>query len=97
LATPRLRTAAEGLATGQIDSAILPSRTDMGGNPVAGVAARAAPERGDLAAFGYQLPERCFIGLDAGGQPQGDRGEVLNYVRRVVIERPPDASAICGQ
>ena len=38
LATPRLRTAAEGLATGQIDSAILPSRTDMGGNPVAGVA-----------------------------------------------------------
>ena len=40
------------------------------------------------AALGDHLPERCFIGLDAGGQPQGDRGEVLQYVRRAVIERP---------
>jgi hypothetical protein len=44
------------------------------------------------AALGYQLPERCFIGLDAGRQPQGDRSEVLKYMRRAVIERPP---AIC--
>jgi hypothetical protein len=50
LATPTAAHAAEGLAAGQIDSAILPSRTDMGGNPVAGVAARAAPERSDLCA-----------------------------------------------
>jgi hypothetical protein len=50
------------------------------------------------ATLGYQLPERCFIRLDTGGQPQGDRSEVLKYVRRAVIERPPPyASAICGQ
>jgi hypothetical protein len=44
------------------------------------------------AAVGDQLPERCFIRLDAEGQPQGDRGKVLKDVRRAVIERPP---AIC--
>ena len=41
------------------------------------------------AALGYQLPERCFIGLNAGGQPQGDRSIVLKYVRRAEIERSP--------
>jgi hypothetical protein len=41
------------------------------------------------AALGDQLSERCVIGPGAGGQPQGDRGEVLQYVRRAAIERPP--------
>jgi hypothetical protein len=40
-------------------------------------------------ALGGQLPERCLIGFDAGGEPQGDRGEVLQYVRRAVVERSP--------
>jgi len=44
------------------------------------------------AALGYQLPQRRFIGPGAGGQPQGDRSIVLQYVRRAAIERP---SAIC--
>jgi hypothetical protein len=44
------------------------------------------------AALGYQLPERCFIGFGAGGQPQGDRGEVLKYVRRRRSRRPGSSS-----
>jgi hypothetical protein len=32
------------------------------------------------AALGDHLPERCSVGLDAGGQPQRDRGKVLQDV-----------------
>jgi hypothetical protein len=41
------------------------------------------------AAPGGHLPGRCFIGPDAGGQPQGGRGEILQSLRRAVIEGPP--------
>src|ERR1700749_4747876 len=44
------------------------------------------------AAFGYQLPERCFIGFAAGGNPQADGTKVLKYVPWASIEAPP---AIC--